>query len=152
MRILDRRYQTPKPAGFQTQKGFVTFNFSQFDPPDIIISLDSIMPFLFTFTPLKWSLLNRNKKFFPKVQYRFATLYILAMMSFKMGQYSIRSHSHLSAHGPKWGFESLWDLPRHHTSTRGCCCCFHRGCSCEAVSRLRGARAWGIDFSCFSAM
>ena len=51
LRIFDRRYQTPKPAGFQTQKVVGTFNFSQFDPLDMIISLNSILPFLITFTP-----------------------------------------------------------------------------------------------------
>ena len=51
LRILDRRYQTAKPAGLLTQKVVGTFNFSPFDLLDIIISLNSIMPFLITFTP-----------------------------------------------------------------------------------------------------
>ena len=58
LRILDRNSLTPKPAGFQTQNVVGTFNFNQIDPPDIIISLKSIMPFLITFTAYKWSLLK----------------------------------------------------------------------------------------------
>ena len=51
LRILDRRSPNAKPVGLQTQKVVGTFNFSPFDLLDIIISLNSIMPFLITFTP-----------------------------------------------------------------------------------------------------
>ena len=51
LRILDRRSPNAKPVGLQTQKVVGTFNFSPFDLLNIIISLNSIMPFLITFTP-----------------------------------------------------------------------------------------------------